>query len=246
MLTNSFDHLLISDFNFKPRQRLVFCDEVGRGTLAGPVVAGCVSFHFEQSAFIAMVEKFLSLGVTDSKKLNDKKREMILEKLGISFECGQENADEVLIFKHKLFDFAIASCSSQTIDQENILKASLMAMANGTKNLLGEQTQGFIFIDGNKIFLETFQGFKQISIIEGDAKSVFIGLSSIIAKVYRDRLMKKIHQRYPEFGLDQHAGYATKTHREAIVTFGVTDVHRKSFGGVKEHVEKKYQKDQTL
>ena len=115
----------------------------------------------------------------------------------------------------------------------NILQASLSAMKQASLSLnANEQDQ--ILIDGNKTF--TIENCRIDAVIKGDSKSRVIALASIIAKVYRDKLMQKYGKKYPGYGLENHAGYPTKFHKEAIIQLGVTPIHRKTFKGVKEFI----------
>lgn len=176
-------------------------DEVGRGCLAGAVVAGAV---------ILDLEKPLPVGLNDSKKLSKKKREMIAEEIkehALAFAVGQIEADE--------------------IDRINILEATKKAMILAVQNL--KFKADFLLIDA--LELKNIS-LPQKGIIKGDSISASIAAASIIAKVYRDRLMKDFALKYPEYGFEKHAGYGTKVHFEALRTHGATPLHRKSFRGV--------------
>ncbi len=215
---------------------IIASDEVGRGPIAGPVVACSVKAKFNQDLLSNLTE----LGVTDSKKLTQKKRLKILEALAI-------NCDEIefnKVYQRQGFEFILIEYTNVQIDEINILQASLMAMRDGTEQLM-ESGKTTVLIDGNKAFpwSKTFKENNDMAqvelapIVKGDSKSLLIGLASIIAKEYRDQLMEKYDQQYPGYGLAKHAGYPTKAHKEAVATLGVTPIHRKSFKGVAEHVQ---------
>ncbi len=210
-------------------QSIAGVDEVGRGPLAGSVVAGCALYNI--GSFLNNDFQFLKdLGVSDSKKLTDKKRITILNELGLKLTKQ----------KQTLFDGRLSICLSevghQRIDQINILQASLLAMKRSFENLHDKHNQAVVLIDGNKSFKTSSQVHAH-TLVKGDEKSVLIGLSSILAKVYRDELMKKLSKSYPHYGFENNAGYPTKLHRHAIEQYGITPYHRKSFKGVKEYVQ---------
>jgi ribonuclease HII len=176
-------------------------DEVGRGCLAGAVVAGAV---------ILDLSKPLPVGLNDSKKISKKKREIIAEEIkehALAYAVGQIEADE--------------------IDQINILEATKKAMILAIQNL--KLNADYLLIDA--LELKNIN-LPQKRIIRGDAVSASIAAASIIAKVYRDNLMKDFAETYPEYGFEKHAGYGTKAHFEALRTHGATPIHRKSFRGV--------------
>ena len=200
-------------------QYIIGCDEVGRGPLAGPVVGCAVKLPKSSLNFLS------KLGLTDSKKLTEKKREKIIHELAISFELNKN-------IEHKLFNYCLWSLSPQEIDEMNILAASLSCMSKAAGLLMCDHS--LTLIDGNKKFKEFL--YPQEAIVKGDSKSLAIGLASIIAKVYRDNLMKELAIKYPGYGLESHAGYPTKKHKEAIINLGVTPIHRKTFKGVKEFI----------
>jgi ribonuclease HII len=182
-------------------------DEAGRGPLAGPVV----------SAAVILPENFACRGITDSKKLSEKKRRILFP----------------YIKKHAIC-VATGIASHREIDQINILQASLLSMKRSVENL--SQTPDFIIpdfllIDG-KFTIE--MNIDQSAIIKGDSKSISIAAASIIAKVTRDAIMKKLHKKYPLYNFIQHKGYPTKAHKEAILKYGPCPVHRQTFKGVKE------------
>ena len=127
--------------------------------------------------------------------------------------------------KENCLDFAIAEVSPKIIDEQNILNASISAMHKALENL--SLVPEFIIVDGNK-----FHPYKKIPhecIVKGDGKYLSIAAASILAKNYRDQLMIKLHQEFPQYGWNKNMGYATKFHREALMEFGPTNHHRKSF-----------------
>ena len=184
--------------------RIAGVDEVGRGPLAGPVVAAAVILPRDGIGF----ELF------DSKQISSKKREelypsILKEALGVGIGIiGQEEIDCI-----------------------NIFQATLRAMVVAIKNL--PLPPDFLLIDGT-------QGLKfsipQKSIPKGDRLSNSIAAASIVAKVTRDRIMEEYHQQHPEYDFAKHKGYGTKEHRQAIEKFGICELHRKSFRGVKEYL----------
>lgn len=184
-------------------------DEAGRGPLAGPVAASAVIIDRNKIA------PSLAAALNDSKKLTAKKRETLLLEL--------ENSEAVTI------GFALASVAE--IDEINILQASLLAMKRAFENL--SIKPDFAIVDGNKppklICPVT-------TVVKGDAKSVSIAAASIVAKVRRDKIMSEIALEYPQYGFEKHAGYGTKSHIDAIVKYGITPHHRKTFAPIKNMV----------
>ena len=146
-------------------------------------------------------------GIADSKTLSEKKREFLFEKI-IS----------------KCLSFSVSVIDHGIIDEINILKASLLAMKNAVKGLTVKPD--LVLIDGNKSF---YFDVPVITIVKGDAKSFSIGAASIIAKVTRDRLMRKYSLDYPNYLLEKNKGYPTLQHRQAVLKFGPSPIHRKTF-----------------
>ncbi|MEF9497518.1 ribonuclease HII [Chlamydia sp. 04-14] len=177
-------------------------DEVGRGPLAGPVVAG---------ACILPRGKIFA-GVNDSKKLTPKERAKIRDIL--------LNDPDVC--------YGIGVVSVERIDEINILEATKEAMAKAIASL--SVYPDFLLIDG----LHLPHKIPCKKIIKGDSKSASIAAASIIAKEYRDDLMRELHQRYPEYGFDKHKGYGTAAHLAALKAFGPCDCHRKSFAPIRQ------------
>ncbi|WP_417335212.1 ribonuclease HII [Halobacteriovorax marinus] len=221
-----FDLEEIGDFGF-----LAGCDEVGRGPLAGPVVGCCVLVD-RDSLTVENIDFLLSHGITDSKKISATKRKKILKSLGIEkYELASKNS--LTLNKNLKISFSVREISNESIDQLNILRASLKAMGDAFIDCFsGERTK--LLIDGNKYIDLGLENVSEEFVIKGDSKSALIGLASIIAKEYRDNLMIEMGKKYPGYGLEKHAGYPTKFHKDAISKLGVTPIHRKSFKGVKE------------
>ena len=161
------------------------------------------------SAAIILNKEKIPEGINDSKKLSKKKREVI---------------NEELISQHK---FAIGIASVEEIDKINILQASLLAMKRAVLNLNIKPQS--ILVDGNKLpDLE----YNMYPIIKGDSKSISIAAASIIAKVYRDKLMQDLSLQYPGYYWEKNSGYGTKQHLLALNNLGVTPIHRKSFAPI--------------
>tara|TARA_Y100000766_G_scaffold135545_1_gene116687 strand:+ start:39 stop:614 length:576 start_codon:yes stop_codon:yes gene_type:complete len=176
----------------------VGCDEVGRGCIAGPVVA----------AAVILPPDYKNKFIIDSKKLSHKKRK----------EIGQEIIDNAT-------SWSISEVSNNTIDEINILNASILAMHRSLDKL--KVRPEFIIVDGNK-----FNPYRKIShecIIKGDNKFQNIAAASILAKNYRDDLMKNLSLKYDKYSWESNFGYPTKMHRDSIKKYGVTRYHRKSF-----------------
>lgn len=173
-------------------------DEAGRGPLAGPVCA----------AAVILPENCEIEGLNDSKKLSEKKREMLFD-----------------IIKEKAVAYSIAYGTLEEIEHYNILEATYIAMNRAIDGL--SQKADFALIDGNRVP----KGIKipSATVIKGDSKSCSIAAASILAKVTRDRLMLEYDKKYPEYLFAQHKGYGTKAHYEAIARHGVCEIHRLSF-----------------
>lgn len=172
-------------------------DEVGRGPLAGPVVAAAVILDPENP-----VE-----GLTDSKKLSEKKRERLY--------------DEII---EKALAWSIARASVAEIDEINILHASMLAMKRAIEDL--DFAPEYVLIDGNRMPQVAIPGE---AVVGGDLKVPSISAASILAKVSRDREMAALDQQYPAYGLARHKGYPTKTHLQALKEHGVVEIYRRSF-----------------
>ena len=188
-------------------------DEVGRGPLAGPVVAAAVMISAE---LFKDLSKFK--GVNDSKKLSEKSREKWYE----------------ILTKHEKIKWGIGIISEKVIDKINILEATKVAMMKAIKNLARQENDmpDYLLIDGN-FTLEGMPSINQKAVIKGDAKIISIAAASIIAKVTRDRMMRQFNEDYPEYGFDKHKGYGTALHCEMIKKFGPCPIHRRSFEPIK-------------
>lgn len=172
-------------------------DEAGRGPLAGPVYAAAV-----------VLEKGKTIeGVNDSKKLSEKKRELLFDK--IINECK---------------DYSIGTASEKEIDELNILQATFLAMKRAVDGL--SVKPDCALVDGNQI---PNLDCDVTTVVKGDAKSESIAAASILAKVSRDRYMLEMAEKYPQYGFEKHKGYGTKLHYEMIEKYGICDIHRKSF-----------------
>lgn len=191
-------------------------DEAGRGPWAGPVVAGAVVF------FNRNVNPVLLSTLDDSKKLSAKKREEVYELIQAEKNYGN-------------LDYAIGEASAAEIDEINILQATFLAMKRAVSAL--KCKPDIALIDGNrtpKDFLCPCE-----TIIKGDAKSFSIAAASVTAKVYRDRLMVKLAQKYPWYGFEKNAGYGTKIHIAGLQQYGITPEHRKSYRPIAEIIAAK-------
>ena len=173
-------------------------DEAGRGPLAGPV---CV-------AAVILNEDFIIEGINDSKKLTEKRREALYPQI-IS------NAKS----------YKIVMIDEQTIDEINILNATMLGMKMAVEGL--EIQPSFALIDGNKT--PPIDNVETVTVVKGDSLSASIAAASILAKVSRDRYMIKLGTEYPEYLLEKHKGYGTVLHYQMIDQYGVKDFHRKSF-----------------
>lgn len=172
-------------------------DEAGRGPLAGPVVAAAVMLS--KDTFIS--------GLDDSKKLSEKKRELLY--------------DEIV---EKALAYGIGVVDEKYIDKVNILNATKKAMCKAVSSL--KLKPDILLVDA--VTLDDID-IKQLSIIKGDKKSVSIAAASIIAKVTRDRIITEMDLLYPQYGFKKHKGYGTKEHIEAIKKYGFCPIHRMSF-----------------
>lgn len=180
-------------------------DEVGRGPLAGPVVAGCVIMDLSKPI----------KGIDDSKKLSKQKRELLYDE----------------IVKTSRF-CSIGEVDAKTIDQVNILNATFLAMNSAIGYIQKELDTAqdrlqLILVDGNQKIRN--QDLPQATITKGDSRSYSIACASILAKVYRDRLMEKLDAQYPQYDFASNAGYGSQKHQEAIAQFGLTPIHRRTF-----------------
>lgn len=174
-------------------------DEVGRGPLAGPVVCAAVIMPLGEGEIIA--------GVDDSKKLSAKKRKELSE-----------------LIKERAIAYKITEISNETIDEINILQATRLGMKEA---ILGLDVQPSVVLTDGNMTIDV--PFAQQSIVHGDALSYSIGAASIVAKVYRDELMERLAEEYPEYGFEKNKGYGTAAHIAAIKEVGLCPFHRKTF-----------------
>lgn len=175
---------------------------------------GCLAGPVYAAAVILKSDDLNEL-VTDSKLLTEERREELAE---------------IICKNHRV---GIGFATVEEIDQINILQASLLAMKRAIEQL-GVQG-GHVLVDGNQK-IPNLAGFEQSTIVKGDLRAAPISAASIVAKVTRDRLMKELGAKYPQYGFQEHKGYSTPVHKTSIETHGPCRVHRKSFAGVKEHL----------
>ena len=180
-------------------------DEVGRGPLVGPVVASCVILPLN----------YKLEGLTDSKKLSEKKREKFFD-----------------ILSKDAISIGIGIIDEKKIDEVNIYEATKLAMTEAFNKM--DVKPEHVLIDAMPLELPV----PTTSIIKGDAKSLTIAAASVIAKVTRDRMMDELHEKYPYYNFKKNKGYPTKEHVEAINKYGIIKEHRKSYGPVKDYIEK--------
>lgn len=172
-------------------------DEAGRGPLAGDVYAAAVILDEDHGI----------MGLDDSKKLSEKRREVLFDEI-----------------QDKAAAWCIAAASVAEIEQLNILQAAMLAMRRAVEGL--KRRPGYVLVDGNR--------FPELStpgetVVKGDATSASIAAASILAKVARDRYMLEQAKRYPEYAFEKHKGYGTAEHRAALLQYGMCPIHRPSF-----------------
>ena len=172
-------------------------DEAGRGPLAGPVFA----------AAVILPENYSHEILNDSKKLSEKKRDLVYDDIVRDAIC-----------------WSVGIADEKEIDEINILNATFLAMKRAVDGL--KIKPDLAYIDGNQ-YPKT--GVKEITIVKGDSKCMSVAAASIIAKVSRDRFMLEIAEKYPEYQFSKHKGYGTKLHYEMIEKYGVSSVHRRTF-----------------
>lgn len=172
-------------------------DEAGRGPLAGPVFA----------AAVILPENYSHEILNDSKKLSEKKRDLVYDDIVRDAIC-----------------WSVGIADEKEIDEINILNATFLAMKRAVDGL--KTKPDLAYIDGNQ-YPKT--GIKEITIVKGDSKCMSVAAASIIAKVSRDRFMLEIAEKYPEYQFSKHKGYGTKLHYEMIEQYGVSPVHRRTF-----------------
>lgn len=174
-------------------------DEAGRGPLAGPVYAAAV-----------ILPAGLEIeGLDDSKKLSEKKREMLFD-----------------IICEKAIAYSVGIATEKEIDEINILNATFLAMKRAVESL--DIKPDYALVDGNR-YPNINSDIKEEVVVKGDAKSMSIAAASILAKVSRDRFMLEMTEKYPEYCFEKHKGYGTKLHYEKILEFGPSPIHRMTF-----------------
>lgn len=192
------DYEIEKEYTEKGFRLICGIDEAGRGPLAGPVCAAAVILPIGTDID----------GLNDSKKLTEKKREML-------FPMIIENATA----------YGIGFASEQEIDEINILNATFLAMRRAVEAL--GISPDLLLIDGNQ--KPKIGVGEEVTVIKGDAKSVSVAAASVLAKVSRDRYMLEKSQEYPQYAFEKHKGYGTKLHYEKIAEYGVSPIHRKTF-----------------
>ncbi len=186
---------------------LLGVDEAGRGPLAGPVSVGIVSVPFNFD-----IKKTFPTA-NDSKQLSERERESIYKEMS-----GRAKAGELA--------FCVRFVGARAIDEIGISRAVKRGVWSGVRKLSPSPRNVKVLLDGLLVAPEEYE---QETIIKGDAKEPVISLASIVAKVRRDRLMKKLAETYPEYLFEVHKGYGTKKHYEMLTKFGPSDIHRRSF-----------------
>ena len=172
-------------------------DEAGRGPLCGPVCAAAVILPVD-----CEIE-----GINDSKKLSEKKRDMLFD-----------------IIKEKALAYSVVMVDAKTIDEINILQATFKAMREAVEGL--SLKADIALIDGNQ---KPGLSIEERTLVKGDAKSISIAAASILAKVTRDRYCLEMDEKYPQYQFAKHKGYGTKLHYEMIAQYGICDEHRRTF-----------------
>jgi ribonuclease HII len=192
------------NFDKKYNNIIVGVDEAGRGPWAGPVVSAAVILDFNKID--------LYREINDSKKLTEKKREKLFD-----------------LITNNCISYSIAEISHEIIDEINILNATLMSMENAILKI--KEKFDLVIVDG--IFKPKIENIRIECVKDGDAKSLSIAAASILAKVYRDRLMSYFDKVYPEYGFKNHKGYGTRDHIEALKNYGICPIHRKTYKPIK-------------
>lgn len=193
-------------------QIVVGIDEAGRGPLAGPIVAACILLDEK------ILQNKICAKINDSKKLSKKDRK------------------EIFLFLQDNAQFGLGVVSEKKIDEINIYQATKLAMHEAYKNFCAKNAvkPHIILVDGNFVpFAKQDEIIDILAIIKGDAKSLSIAAASIIAKETRDSIMLELHEKYPHYGWDKNAAYATEFHMQKIKEFGFCEFHRKSFEPIK-------------
>lgn len=189
------------DKSFEGYNIVAGVDEVGRGPLAGPIVACAVILDLN------VIDDELLLGINDSKKLSEHKREELSK-----------------IIKEKAVAYHIAECSNKEIDEKGIAYCNNKVFLDSCNNL--DVKPDLVLSDG---YLVKNIKIPNKFVVKGDTKSASIAAASIVAKVYRDNLMKEYAKKYEHYGFEENAGYGTSKHIDGIKEYGICDIHRRSF-----------------
>ena len=189
----------MKDFDLSKKQGAYIAgvDEAGRGPLAGPVFA----------AAVILTDDVIIEGINDSKKLSEKKRDMLFDEI-----------------KSKALSYAVCSVDQSRIDEINILQATFEAMRGAVTGL--KKKPDYVLIDGDK---SPGIEIAHECVVKGDSKSMCIAAASILAKVSRDRYITEMAKLYPGYGFEKHKGYGTAAHYAAIRELGICGLHRRSF-----------------
>lgn len=199
------------DANMMKRRYLIGIDEVGRGPLAGPLAVGAMMIPSKKSAKILRV---VFRGARDSKELGKKGREEWFPKI------KQAKKDGIL-------DYAVSFVGPKMIDEKGMTRATNVAIKRCLRKLGAVPERSRVLLDGGLKAPEEFGN--QETIIRGDEKEKIIGLSSIVAKVARDRRMARLAKKFPNWSFEIHKGYGTAMHYECIRKYGICEIHRLSF-----------------
>lgn len=190
----------LAEFDSQYKGMICGVDEAGRGPWAGPVVVAAAVIDPDRINTLS--------AVNDSKKLTEKKREELFQ-----------------VVINACYTYSISEISSKIIDRSDILSTTLSGMKSCVEKL--SKNPDIVIIDGNKA--PDLPGYNVITVVDGDAKSLSVAAASILAKVYRDRVMRNFDKLYPGYGFAKHKGYGTKEHVEALNKLGVCAIHRLSY-----------------
>jgi ribonuclease HII len=196
----------------KGYKRVACLDEAGRGPLAGPVIAAAVIIRRPSNSNFQRMPGGWRPKIKDSKKLTPERREEFYR----------------ILTKHPAIEWGIAKVSEKVIDKINILEATKLAMKRAVGKL--GKKPNFLILDGR---MKLDLPISQKSIVKADEKVFSCAAASILAKVWRDRLMKRYHKKYPQYGFDRHKGYPTKFHRKMLKKYGPSKISRMSFKPLK-------------
>jgi len=237
--------MIKSDFSLEKRlfsegyEIIIGIDEAGRGPLAGPVVACATSLkatcHPERSEGSHAKASTTNLEGFFADAQNDKLFNLIRDSKTLS----EKQREEIYNFILENFNVGVGICDHETIDRINILEASFLAMKKALADLERSDLKPakvgplkkIILLDGNKKIPNLSQ--EQKAIVNGDKYVKSISAASIIAKVTRDRMMRQMHEKYPQYQFDRHKGYGTKLHMDSLQKYGPCEIHRQSFRPVR-------------